>query len=108
MPRNKINIKSLATLPPIKDTIINQENNTLYLEKHQSLPPHVPPFPPGSQSLRNEANDDNPEAIYNSRTDKDDTSRTDRDDSIENVKATKNKNDDDKYKEYNLQHQHGN
>ena len=35
-------------------------------------------------------------------------SRTNRDDSIENVKVMKNKNDDDEYKEENLQHKHVN
>ena len=35
-------------------------------------------------------------------------SRTDQDDSIENMKATKNKNDDDEYKEDNSQHKQGN
>ena len=39
----------------------------------------------------NEANDDNPETTYTSRTDKDDTPRTNQDDSIKNVKAMKKK-----------------
>ena len=35
-------------------------------------------------------------------------SRTNQDDSIENVKDMKNENEDEKYKEYNSQHQDGN
>ena len=55
----------------------------------------MPPFPSGFKSLRNEANDDNPETTDTSGTDKDDTSCTNRDGSIENVKAMKNTNDDE-------------
>ena len=58
--------------------------------------------------MRNEANYDNLEITDTSRTAKDVTSRTNQDDSIENVKATKNKNDDDEYKEGNYQHKEGN
>ena len=39
--------------------------------------------------------------LYTSRTDKYGTSRTNQDYSVENVKAVRNKNDDDKYKEDN-------
>ena len=78
-------ITSLATLPLRSDPITNQDNNTLGIEKDKILPPHVPPFPPVFKSLRNEANDDNPETIYTSSTDKDDTSHTDQYDSIVNV-----------------------
>ena len=74
IPRKKRNIKSLATSPPRKDPIPNQDKNTLGIQKYQCLSPHVPPFPPGFKLLRNEANDDNPETIYTSSTDKDDTS----------------------------------
>ena len=45
--RKKRNIKSLATLPPRKDPIPNQDINTLGLKNYQYLPPHVPTFPPG-------------------------------------------------------------
>ena len=64
------------------------------LQKYQCLPPHVPTFPPGFKSLRNEENDDNPETKDTSCTDKDDTSFTKQYDYIENVKSTMNKNDD--------------
>ena len=60
-------------------------------------------FSSGFKSLRNEANDDNPETTDTSRTNKYDTSRTHRYYSIENVKATKKKNDDEKYREENLE-----
>ena len=50
----------------------------------------------GFKSLRNEANDDNPDTTDTLCTDKDDTLHTNRGDSIENVKAMNNKNDDDK------------
>ena len=60
IPRKKIKIKSLATSPPWKDPISNQDKNTLGLEKYQSLPPHIPPFPAGFKSLGKEADDDNP------------------------------------------------
>ena len=99
--------KSIATPPPRNDPIPNQDKN-LGLQKYQSLPPYVPPFTPGFKSLRNETNDDNPETTYTSRTDKDDTSRTNCYDSIENVKAMNNTNDNDKYKEENLQNQDSN
>ena len=56
------------------------------MQKYQCLPSHVPPFSSGIKSLRNEENDDNPETIDNSRTDKDDTSNTNRDDYIKDVK----------------------
>ena len=79
---NKGKIKLLATSPSRKDPIPNQDKNTLGIQKYQSLPPHVTPFPPGFKSLRNEANDDNPETTDTSRTDKDDMSRTNRYDSI--------------------------
>ena len=98
IPGKKRKIKPLATSPPRKDLIPNQDKNTLGLQKYQCLPPQLPPFNPGFKSLRNEANDDNPETIDTSITDKDDTSHTNQDDYIENVKATKNKNNYDKYK----------
>ena len=108
IPRKKRNIKSLATSPPRNDTIIDQDKNTLGLQKYQCLPPHVPAFPPGFKWLRNETNDDNPETTDTSRTDKDDTSRTNRYDSIENVKAMKNTNNDDEYKDDNTKYQDSN
>ena len=103
IPRNKIkiNIKLLATPPPRNFPIPNQDKNTLGIGKYQSLPPHAPKIPPGFKSLRDEADDNHVEYTDTSRTDRYDTSFTDRDDSIENMKATKNKNDDDKYKEDN-------
>ena len=55
-----------------------------------------------------EVNNDNTETIDTSRTDKYDMSHTNQYDSIENVKSTKNTNDDDKYKEQNSQHLDGN
>ena len=82
IPRKKRSIKSLATSPPRKYPIPNQDKNSLGLQKYQCLPPHVHPFPLGFKSFRNKANDDNPETTDTSRTDKDDTSRTNRDDSI--------------------------
>ena len=108
IPRKKSKIKSLASLPPRKYPIPNLDKNNLGIEKDQSLPPHIHKFPPGFKSLRNEADDDHHESTDTSRTDKDDTSRTDQDDYIENLKFMKNKNDDDKYKEENSKHQHGN
>ena len=105
--RNKINFKSLATSPPIKYPIPNQDSK-LVLQKYQCLPSHLPPFPPVFKSLINKANDDNPETTDTSRTDKDDTSHTHRYYSIENVKEMKKNNDDDEYKEDNSQHQYGN
>ena len=74
----------------------------------QCLPPHEPPFIPGTKSLWNKENDDNPETTDTSHTDKDDTSHSNGDDSIENVKDMKNTNDDDKYKEDTSKHQGGN
>ena len=56
--------------PPREDPIPNQDENTLSLQKYQCLPPHVPPFPSGFKSLRNEANDNNPETTDTSRNDK--------------------------------------
>ena len=94
--------------PPRKDPISDQDKNILWLQKYQCLPPHVPLFPPVFKSLRNEANDNNPETTNTSRTDKDDASRTNQYDSIENGKTMKNTNDDAKYKEENSQHQYGN
>ena len=44
--RNKENIKSLAMYPPRKDPITYQDKNTLWLQKDQCLPPHVPQFSP--------------------------------------------------------------
>ena len=89
--RKKRNIKLLATSPPRKDPIPNQYKNNLGIEKYQSLPPHLPKFPPGFKSLRNEADDDNPESTDTSFTDRDDTSRTDTDDSIYNIKSRRKK-----------------
>ena len=62
----------------------------LWLQEHQCLPPHVPPFPTGIKSLINEENNDNPETTYTSRIYKYDTSHTNLDDSIENKKDMKN------------------
>ena len=78
------------------------------IEKYQSLQPHLPNCPPGFKSSRNEAADDHQESTVTSRTDKDDWSRIDKDESIENIKAMKNKNSYEKYKDEHLQHQHGN
>ena len=47
IPKKKINIKPLATLPPRKYPIPNQDKNTLGLKKDQCLPPHVSSFPLG-------------------------------------------------------------
>ena len=96
IPGNKRNNKSPAMSPQRKDPIPNQDKNTLGIEKDQSLPPHVPKFSPGFKSLINEAYDDNHESTNTSRPDKNDTSRTDKYDYIENLKAMRNKNDDDK------------
>ena len=85
-------------MPPRKDPIPNQDKNTLGLQNDQCLTPHLPPFPPGFKSLRNEADNYNPETTDTSCIDEYDMSRTNRDDSIENVKSIKNTNDDDKYK----------
>ena len=95
IPGKKRNIKSLATSPPRKDPIKNQDKNNLGIQKYQCLPPHVSPFPHGFKSLINKANNDNTKTTDTSCTDKDDTSRANRDNFIENVKYTKNTNDDD-------------
>ena len=87
IPKMKRNIKPLATSPPRKDPIPNQDKNTSGHQRDQCLPPHKPPFSPVFKSLRNEANDDNPETSDTSCTDKDDTSRTNRDYSIEKLKS---------------------
>ena len=76
--------------PPRKYPIPNRDKNTLGLPKYQCLPSRVPTFSFEIKSLRNEANDDNPETSDNSHTDKDSVSHTNQDDSIENVKAMKN------------------
>ena len=72
-------MKSLETPPPRKDPILNQDINTLGIEKDLSLPPHLRKFHPGYKSLINEADD-----ACNVSTD---TSCTDKDDSIKNIKA---------------------
>ena len=95
-------------MTPRKDPIPNQDKNTLGLQKYQFLPAHIPTFTPGFKSFRNEENNDNTETTDTSCTDKDDTSSTNQYDSIESLKSMNNKNDDDKYKEDNLQHQDGN
>ena len=105
---NKRGIKLLATSPPRKNPIPNQDKNTSGIKKYRSLPPHVPKFPPRFKSLRNEADGDHNKYIDTSRTDRDDMSRTDQDDSIENLKSMRNKNYDDEYKDEILQHQHSN
>ena len=64
--------------PPRKDSITNQDKNTLKIQKQQCLPSHVIPFSSVFESLINEANDDNTETTDTSRTDKDDTSRINR------------------------------
>ena len=77
--------------PPRKDPIPNQDKNTLGLQNDQFLPSHVPPFSSGFKSLRNKANDDNPETTDTSRINKYDTASTNQDDSIENVNAMEKK-----------------
>ena len=99
-------MKSLATSPPRKDLIPNKNKNTLLIKKYHSLPPHLPKFPPGFKSLRNEASNDHDEYIDTSRNDKDHLERTDKYEYIENLKSTNNKNSDGKYTEENSQHQH--
>ena len=64
--------KSLAMSPSRKYPITNQDKNTLGPQKYQYLPSNVYPFSSRIKSLRNEANDDNPETTDNSRTDKGD------------------------------------
>ena len=44
IPKNKLKIKSLAMSPPKKDSIPNQDKNTLGIQKYQCLPSQVPPF----------------------------------------------------------------
>ena len=77
--------------PQIKDSIPDQDKNTLLPQRDQCLPSQITPFSSGFKSLRKEANDDDPDNTDTSRTDKYDKSRTNRYDSIENVKATKKK-----------------
>ena len=72
----------------------------LGIKKDQNLPPHLPKFCPGYNSLRNKADDDRHDSTYLSRTDKEDY--------IDNIKSMNQKNNDDKYKEIILQHQHSN
>ena len=85
IPRKKRNIKSLTTSPPGKDPIPNKDENTLGIEKYQSLPLHLPKFRPGYKSFKNEADYDRHESTDTSRNDKYDTSRTDKDYSMENL-----------------------
>ena len=66
--------KFLALSLPRKDPNPNQEKYGLQI--YQQLPSDVPPFSFGIISLRNKANNDNPETTYTSHTDKDDTSHT--------------------------------
>ena len=87
--------------PPRKDTIPNQDKNTLGLQKYQCFTSHVPPFSSRFKSLRNQANSDNPETTDTSHTDKDDMSHTHQDYYIKNVKSVIKQNDDDEYKEEN-------
>ena len=108
IPGKKRNIKSIAASPPRKEPIPNQNKNTLGLQTHQYLPPYVPQFPPGFKSFKNEANGDNNETTDISCTDKDNMSHTNQNDYIEYLKATKNTNDDDEYKEDNSKHQDSN
>ena len=108
IPRKKRDIKSLATSPPIKYPIPNQDKNNLGLQKYQCLRPNVLLFSSVFESLRNEVSGDNTETTDTSRNDKENMSCNNWDDSIENVKAMKNKNYDGEYKEDNSQHQHGN
>ena len=91
-------MKSLENFPPRKYPIPNQDINMLGTVKDQSLPPQLPKFCPGQKSLINEADDD--------CHDYTDTSCTNNKYSVDNIKATNNKNTDDEYKEDNLQHQH--
>ena len=93
---------------PIKDPIPSQDKKTLELKQYQCLTSDVPPFLPGMKLLRNEKNDDDPETIETSHSDKDDTSHNNRDDSIENIKEMKNINYHDEYKEDTSKHQDGN
>ena len=67
-----MNTKSLATSPPIKDPIPDQDKTTLGIKKGQSLPPHLPKLPPGFKSLGNWADDVHHESTDTSLTDKDD------------------------------------
>ena len=83
IPRKKSNMKLLATLPPRKYPIPNQDINTLGIKKDQSLPPHLPKFCPVYKQLIYEADDD--------RHDYTNTSHTDKEDSIDNLKAMNNK-----------------
>ena len=92
--------------PPRKDPIQNQDKIALGIPKYLCLPSHISPFSSESKSLINKANDDNTETTDTKRTDKDDTSLTDQYYYIESVKAMEEKNDNSKYKEENLQHQH--
>ena len=93
--------------PPRKYPIPNQDLKHIKLKKDQCLTADVPPFLPGNKSLRNEENDDNPETIDTSHTEKDDMSHTNQDDSIVNVKDMKNTDYDNKYKEDTLKYQDG-
>ena len=50
--------------PSRKDPVLNQKK-TLGLTKDKCLETDVPTFIPGTKSLRNEENDDNPETTDN-------------------------------------------
>ena len=93
-------MKSLAMLPPRKDTITNQDINMLGTEKDQSHPPQLDKFRPGYKSLINEAED--------GRNNYTDTSHTDKEDSVNNMKSINNNNIDNEYKVDNLQYHNSN
>ena len=95
IPRKKKNMKSPEMSPPIKDPIPNQDINMLGTKKDQSIPPQLAKFRPVYKSLINEAEDCHNDSTY--------TSLTDKEDYVYNLKASDNKNIDNKYKYDNSQ-----
>ena len=70
IPRNKKNMKSLTTSPPINDPTPNQDINRLRTKKYQSIPPQSSKYCPGFKSLINKAEDYRNYSTDTSRNDK--------------------------------------
>ena len=96
IPGKKRDMKPHAMSPPRKDTITNQDINRLITKQDPSLPPIIAKYHPVYKSLFNYARDptgtdDDPNYSINN-------SRNEKEDSVNKLKVTNNKDNDDKYK----------
>ena len=100
--RKKMNIKLPAMFLPRKDPIPIQDNDRLITKKDPIIPPHLAKYPPWYKLLINDAHETN--STVNVHNCSIDNFCNEKQYSVNNMKVTNNKVNDDEYKDENSQY----